>query len=797
MMESIDKANGWRWAAFGKHPASKEYFRLGEETPFVAGFFDWMENGFQLLTSRDSGSKDFCSWRFWARDTGKNTLICGVVRASSDSVGRSYPLAILGSGNLDGWQDHWDLVPFSAERTWSQIEYIASSQFEDFRKLEKEIGAIRVPDANWTALEQKRKALNRLGSDIDPYASFLDLKELKKTAAANSKKADLLISLDRGPCNDKIMHVSLWHLLYREAAAPPPKILFMGGTLDQAYLSILNRSLNPEDFIQLWTIASAGPADNMISAQYSKDLSMLGKQAVNAENPCGSDIRYDPAFDELQTEVDKLTSPAIAGTVNWEKICRFSADILTNKSKDLLVASYLAVALVHTRRNDGFAVGLKIYQDLLERFWDDLYPNKVRMRGRTRAVEWWLEKTEMALKQVEGLSFSAEQSVVIKDGLNKLDSFLNEHMENSPSLSPVKELVNDLSDGDSAPAEARKTVSAPVVEKKPEPPLSAPKTARYEGEEAGLAGKISSQQDAVKALNSGLQRINEATYFLWQQDLANPQTYRLARTTAWYAANELPPAVNGQTKIPPPGIQLKNMLLDIRNNGDSESLLKASEARLSEYIFWLDLNRLSAEALSRLGSRFEKAHDAVCEETALLLHRLPGLQNLSFSDGTPFATPDTKQWLKTIAFEGKEAAGRALEGAAPDDSVEAAIEREMGEIQNLVRKGKLMESMEAVQLKLRGCLSQREKMMWRLALSQTLLNAKKPRLALPHLEQILRDIDKYWLDEFDPALAMRGYKLAWLAFDHQTEQRFKDRAVDVLHQIGRLDISEMILLSKG
>ena len=105
--------------------------------------------------------------------------------------------------------------------------------------------------------------------------------------------------------------------------------------------------------------------------------------------------------------------------------------------------------------------------------------------------------------------------------------------------------------------------------------------------------------------------------------------------------------------------------------------------------------------------------------------------------------------------------------------------------------------MEIVQQKLRNSSSHREKLLWRLGLSKALIDIGKSKFALPHLEQTLKDIDRHWLEEYDPDLTMRAYKLAWLAFDSQPEQRFKDRATDVLHQRGRLDMPEMMRLSKS
>ncbi len=798
MLDTLDDGQNWKWAAFGKHPAAKDYFRMGEETSFVEGLFGWVENGYQLLTANANAAPDFCSWRFWAREAGKNSLVCGVVRVSSDSLGRPYPLVIMGAGPLRDWQDNWDLLPFAAERTWRQIEYLAANLFADFKKLEEEIRTIRPPEANWAEQAEKRKELNRIGSSLDPYASFLDIRELKKLAAVNAEKSEVFISLDRGTCDDKIMHVSLWHLLSRETVKAIPNAMFMGGTLDKAYQAVIKRPLKPADFMQLWSVSSPGAWKNVIGTEYSMDLSAAGKQPISTEKPAGSDVRYDPAYDELQTEVDKLSSPAAAGSVNWEKVGRYAADILMNKSKDLLVASYLAVALIHTRRNDGFTIGLKLYLDLVERFWEDLYPQKIRMRGRVRSIEWWLEKTEAALKQADDLSFPPDQLALIKDLLNRLDNFLGEHVENCPSLAPVKSYFKHLSPGIAETPETN-TLTQAIPEQIEEKPLAPVRQHKQDLPEVAALNEITSQKEAGKALSDGLLKISEASFFLWQQDLSSPQVYRLTRKAAWYAVDELPPASSGQTKIQAPPLQVKNLLFDLRDNGDSEALLKAAETRLPQYIFWIDLNRLAAEALARLGSRFEKAHEAVCQETAFLLHRLPGLELLSFSDGTPFATPDTRQWLKGIVFRGasSDAAPLTATDYVSESGGEAVIEKKIGELQQLVLKGKLLEAMEAGQQKLRDSTSRRENLLWRLSLSQMLVDSGKARLALPHLEQALQDIAGHGLEEYDPNLAMRGFKLAWLAFDSQTEPKFKERAQEVLHQIGRFDMPEMVRLTKG
>lgn len=798
MLGTIENGEGWQWAAFGKHPAAGDYFRLGEHTPFFEGFFSWVEDGYQLLTKKEKGPPGFCSWRFWARESGRNSLVCGVARVSSDSYGRPYPLVITGIGQLSDWQENWDLLPFACEKTWCQIEYLASNLFPDLKKLEEEIQTIRPPSQSWTELGAKRKALNEIGSPSDPYAAFLDLRELKRLATSHADNGEVYISLDRGQCTDKIKRVSLWHFLFKESVSVTPTAVFMGGTLEKGYLGLFRRPLKSADFMQIWSVSSAGIGKNMIGTEYSMDISELGTLPVSADKPAGTDIRYDLGFDELQTEVDKLSSPALAGSVNWEKVCRFASDILLHKSKDLLVASYLAVSLIYTRQNDGFAIGLKVYLDLMERFWEEMFPAKVRMRGRIRAIEWWAEKSEVALKHSGNIIFASEQLALIKESLARMDIFLSEHLENAPSLAAVKDYFAGLPASDKDP-DCRDS-SEHAVTKVPEGPHRGREPEnRAEAETVEVSRAISSHDEAGDVLHDGLHKIREAAFYLFQRDMAAPHAYRLARKAAWYAVEELPPAVNNRTRIPPPTATEKNLLFELRNTSDAEALLKTSEARLPQYIFWIDLNRLSAEALSRLGGRYQKAHDAVCQETAFLLHRLPGMEELSFSDGTPFATPETRQWLEGIVFRNAAVAGMPVVSAEnPEgESVESLMVSSIEEIQLLIRKGKLIEAMEETQRKLCDCSCSREKILWRLGLSQMLINVGKPKLAFPHLEQILSDIDRYGLEEYDPVLAMKGYRLTWHVLESQAEQKYKERAVDVLHRIGRLDLPEMVRLAKG
>lgn len=515
------------------------------------------------------------------------------------------------------------------------------------------------------------------------------------------------------------------------------------------------------------------------------ELISLGKQPIRPENPTGADIRYDPLFEELQAEVGKLSSPVGAGSMDWAKVVHLASKILEEKSKDLLTASYLAVGLIYTQKMEGLSLGLKIYQDLIETFWDNLFPPKSRIRARGSAIEWWIEKTEAALIPYEGTTLPEEQLNQIRESLEKIEEFIRQNFEEPPAFGPLWERVNSFQ----AP-----TTSQIVEEKAPEPPPSekpppsiskAPETPEV----------IASSQDAQRVLNQVLQRIRNVATFLWQENLSNPQPYRLMRLALWSTIESPPPSEDGKTKIPAPPDQIRNILNDLREKGDYENLLKAAESRLPQFIFWIDLNRLVSEAFTHLGENYQKALEVVHQETAHFVNRLPGIENLTFINGTPFADTVTKQWLKEISLRGTP---QTVESVSPQSvqKEEDPMEREIEEANQLAKKGKLIEAVDRLQQKLNSSSSYREKLLWRLALSQILIQSKQSKLLMPNLEEILREIEYYRLEEYEPPLALRGLRLVWLGLGSQSDQVSKGKAMEVLNRIAKLDLAEAIRLGK-
>jgi type VI secretion system protein ImpA len=100
---------------------------------------------------------------------------------------------------------------------------------------------------------------------------------------------------------------------------------------------------------------------------------------ISPENPCGSDVEYDPEFLELERVVNgkpdvQYGETVVAATPPDWKAAEALARSLLSKSHDLRVAGHLARALLHRRGFSGFAESLLLIEVMLEQRWDHVYP---------------------------------------------------------------------------------------------------------------------------------------------------------------------------------------------------------------------------------------------------------------------------------------------------------------------------------------------------------------------------------------------------------------------------------------
>ncbi len=235
----------WRWAAVGKLPAAGDFIKKDQGVPLLEAFGQWMAAGFEQVASRCAGqtpAAQLRSWRFWAAADGRNELVCGLGRDSSDSHGRPYPLLLLGQGPLDRWRQHWDQVPLMLEETWRRMEYIAAAGHRNLAAFWEAVAAMTPPAIQQVSFREKADFLGP-NLEIRLQKHLRDLKSRQRTA----------IALEGPEAADPVAAAWTWHRLIAGRIGKVPRAAFMGGTLERTFVVISLGSLTVEDFVDLWT----------------------------------------------------------------------------------------------------------------------------------------------------------------------------------------------------------------------------------------------------------------------------------------------------------------------------------------------------------------------------------------------------------------------------------------------------------------------------------------------------------------------------------------------------------------
>ena len=255
MLGSIKAKFNWEWTAYGKHPATSDYFQIGGNNPIVKAFFGWLETGYQKLLSTKTERKQLHSWRFWSQGMKRDTIACGICRDSSDSLGRPYPITVMGVGALPEWKDHWDLLPAVFDSVWAQIEYLIARQVRELDQLEVDLRHIKMPSPHWSTYDSQRLNTGTPETSSSERSLISSSNGFKKGVDALLTHGEFCVCLDNNENGDFLRPVIAWSRALRARGNIVPNSLFMGGLPERSYLAVFQRSLNANDFVRLWSIS--------------------------------------------------------------------------------------------------------------------------------------------------------------------------------------------------------------------------------------------------------------------------------------------------------------------------------------------------------------------------------------------------------------------------------------------------------------------------------------------------------------------------------------------------------------
>ncbi|MBI4565362.1 MAG: type VI secretion system protein TssA [Planctomycetes bacterium] len=503
------------------------------------------------------------------------------------------------------------------------------------------------------------------------------------------------------------------------------------------------------------------------------DLATIGSTAISGDSPTGASVRYEPEYEKIQLEIEKLQSVA-QDQVRWDDVVNLAAEILSQKSKDLLVASYLAAGLLNEAGYSGLATGLGAFKDLIVTFWDKLFPPVEKMRGREAAVRWLDERAaKMVTERPQPSESDREALETCVKLLQELGGLLGEKFTESP-----------VGFGDLSRAVEDKLYAIPAQ--------AAPATDAGGSSEtaSGDAGAVSAAEsyappppEAIDSPDKVREIICKAVEFLKGANPGDPLAFELERIVLWSPIAEVPdpaPAGGDPALIDSWEVGLKKK--------EYQRVLDEAEVRLPMEPLWLDLNLYATRAMEGLGSAFDAARAAVGAQVAALVQRLPDLLNLTFEGGVKAAGDLTRQWIEN------ELARSGATRAAPADA--NRLDETLREARKLATRSKLPAATALVQKEMLLVPPGRSKFLWRLGLAKLCADSNKPALAVPQLEALDEESVRIGLEQWEPELATEVVRTLWQCYSSlaKSDEAMSEKASRAYARLCRLDLGAAMAL---
>lgn len=469
----------------------------------------------------------------------------------------------------------------------------------------------------------------------------------------------------------------------------------------------------------------------------------LVTQPVSAQGYAGEDARFSIEFEALEGELAKAQSMHGAGPVDWPKVRQGSEAILQSMSKDLRVACWLSWALYQTESFAGLSAGCAMISHLCREQWSDFFPQKARTR--CAAMVWFVARLEQALAG----------DVAIKDQLA-----LFERLE--ASLQGIDEAFTRQL-GDEAPLllPLRRRLTAMILKAREAEPRPASVIAQVKQAAVNLfapAATIDNEKDARRAYIA--QEDNGRLLCGWwlRNRASDVRALRLNRVMTWLQMERLPghDAQNKTQLSALPAEKLQGYQERFEQGGYAD-LVVDLEASLSRAPFWFDGQHLVWKCLKAL--KAEAAMREVEIQLALFLMRLPGLAQLRFEDGQPFADAATQRWIASrvtpvLQAEREPPAAESLDSRLPWDAV-------LDDAIPMLQSDGIKSVAQLFKPHIQSASGERAKFYWRLSLARICHQARKYELAKSQLEVLDEQLKSDGLADWEPDLNLEVLRLLY------------------------------------
>ncbi|WP_085726857.1 type VI secretion system protein TssA [Pseudomonas sp. R37(2017)] len=515
---------------------------------------------------------------------------------------------------------------------------------------------------------------------------------------------------------------------------------------------------------------------------YSSKLSAhyleLAKLPVGEQHFAGEDVRFSSEFETLEHELSKARSMHESGQIDWLKVQEVGEALLRNQSKDLRVASWVTWALYQRESFAGLLAGCGLLHHLCEHHWSQIHPAKSRTRAA--AVGWLVLRLEQVLTESVPIKEQLPLFRRLVEHLEGLDAACTEHLGgDAPLLLPITRRL--------------RTMVQRAADNRPEPGVVGVAVAQVKQAAAQLftpGAPIDNEKEAHKALRNQQEGARPLCAWWLKQKATDLRALRLNRTLLWLSIDAVPERNAEQITVLRglPADKLK-AFQDQYDQAKYADLLVELEASLAKAPFWFDGQRMVWDCLQGLNA--EMAMREVEIHFALLIQRLPGIVELRFHDGAPFADPATRAWIAANVMPHLQTASapRKVEVADTQPAWESALE----EVLPILRKDGLKVAVQFLKQGLQGAQGGRARFFWQFALARLCFLARKYELAKTQLEILDQTLQDSGHNAWEPDLALQVLQLLHSCCESLPQNHVvRERKEEIYRRLCHLDL-EVVL----
>lgn len=524
---------------------------------------------------------------------------------------------------------------------------------------------------------------------------------------------------------------------------------------------------------------------------------------ITTDSPAGQEARSTDEYEAVAAEIEKMTSLTGSSLIDWSKVESLGTDVLAKQSKDFMMAAWVAAAWMQRAGIEGLNAGLTLFEGLINRYWETAFPTLKRMRGRRNALTWWIDRASTWLESATLAPLDPADHAALVQAVETIDRSLAELDPESPPLASFVRQIKHLDvveektpTNETTPSAASDAPASGQAQPPSPAPPSPAQTAGTPRKNPGMVPETAefsldhapeSLDAVVQAMTPALSYLARISQALLSIDRFHPLAVEINRFAARSTLLSPPPASSGNTHLMPPPVAISDAFQTIRHAGNPEGVIEFCESRIATFPFWLDLDRESAKSYGMLGEKGAPMRQAIIKSVLAFTERMPDITELCFSDGTPFASDDTRQWIESCRADQNKATGDS-------DAFQSLKQQAMGD----AAAGKYPSAMQIIQDYAKSTPKGRDQFRARLVLTELLLANRADANAVEFLEPLLDECRKRDLITWDPDIAEQLFQLTLRAGqqalarltgadDADKRKRIQHLCDHALQQLGRIN----------